>query len=82
MLQKEWELSLIPLSELVPYITKSERKKKKKMMASEWGSHKINEKGNYYSSGFKWVLVITGIGCVPLYFALQFYFRYKKVLPE
>lgn len=35
-----------------------------------------------YSSGFNLVLVITGIGCVALYFALLFYFRYKKVLPE
>jgi len=35
-----------------------------------------------YSFGFNWVWVITGIGCVALYFALLFYFRYKKVLPE
>ncbi|CAK8540444.1 unnamed protein product [Lathyrus sativus] len=35
-----------------------------------------------YSSGFNWVLVITGIGCVALYFSLLSYFRYKKVLPE
>lgn len=35
-----------------------------------------------YSSGFNLVLVVTGIGCVALYFALLFYFRYKKVLPE
>lgn len=35
-----------------------------------------------YSSGFNWVIVITGIGCVALYFSLLSYFRYKKVLPE
>ncbi|WJX57472.1 Magnesium transporter MRS2-5 [Trifolium repens] len=35
-----------------------------------------------YPSGFNWVMVITGIACVALYFALLFYFRYKKVLPE
>ncbi|KAG5079792.1 hypothetical protein AAZX31_02G111800 [Glycine max] len=33
-----------------------------------------------YPSGFHWVLVITGIACIALYFALLFYFRYKKVL--
>ncbi|XP_057448105.1 magnesium transporter MRS2-5 isoform X2 [Lotus japonicus] len=34
-----------------------------------------------YPSGFHWVLVITGIACVALYFSFLFYFRYKKVLP-
>ncbi|KAK7348784.1 hypothetical protein VNO80_23459 [Phaseolus coccineus] len=33
-----------------------------------------------YPSGFNLVLVITGIVCIALYFALLFYFRYKKVL--
>ncbi|RDX83578.1 Magnesium transporter MRS2-5, partial [Mucuna pruriens] len=33
-----------------------------------------------YPSGFNWVLIITGIACAALYFALLFYFRYKKVL--
>ncbi|XP_014492925.1 magnesium transporter MRS2-5 isoform X1 [Vigna radiata var. radiata] len=33
-----------------------------------------------YPSGFNLVLVITGIACIALYFALLFYFRYKKVL--
>ncbi|KAK7407430.1 hypothetical protein VNO78_09344 [Psophocarpus tetragonolobus] len=32
-----------------------------------------------YPSGFNWVLVITGIACIALYFALLFYFRFKKV---
>ncbi|TKY69572.1 Magnesium transporter MRS2-5 [Spatholobus suberectus] len=33
-----------------------------------------------YPSGFNWVLVLTGIACAALYFALLFYFKYKKVL--
>ena len=34
-----------------------------------------------YASGFDWVLIITGIVCVLLYFSILFYFRHKKLLP-
>ncbi|KAJ7943341.1 Magnesium transporter MRS2-like protein [Quillaja saponaria] len=34
-----------------------------------------------HPSGFHWVLVITGVACVLLYFSFLFYFRHKKVLP-
>ncbi|KAK6242637.1 hypothetical protein QUC31_013665 [Theobroma cacao] len=34
-----------------------------------------------YPSGFSWVLLITGAGCVLLYFSFLLYFRYKKVFP-
>jgi magnesium transporter len=33
-------------------------------------------------SAFNWVLIITGLACVFLYFSFLFYFRYKKVFPS
>jgi len=33
-------------------------------------------------SAFNWVLIITGLACVLLYFSFLFYFRYKKVFPS
>uniref|UniRef100_A0A6M2F7S8 Magnesium transporter n=1 Tax=Populus davidiana TaxID=266767 RepID=A0A6M2F7S8_9ROSI len=35
-----------------------------------------------YPNAFNWVLIITGLACVFLYFSFLFYFRYKKVFPS